>query len=335
VLLQAEMFYDHLIDDANPAPPNVPGALLTHLAGVDPAPGALEAGGSVAKLANGDRVGVVTVGDDVLFMAATGTGWRIVGVIIEGAEPWLGAASPRKLLVLGSDAREGENQLRLRADSIHVLTMVPGTGQGAFLGFPRDSWVRGSKLTDLMPQGGPDYMVEVISEVSGLELEGWVAVGFEGFLGLMEELGSLEIDLPRTMRSGNNWANYPAGFQVLTPQLALRLARIRKGLPAGDFDRSFNQGLVTEAAISMIQDLGVEQLPRWVAAYDEHGFTDLDTESLLTFAATTYVTSPELLENLVVPGGTGTVGAASVVFISDSAEAIFRDLDDGIIDDAG
>ena len=39
-------------------------------------------------------------------------------------------------------------------------------------------------------------MVDVISEVSGLELEGWVAVGFEGFLGLMEELGSLEIDLP-------------------------------------------------------------------------------------------------------------------------------------------
>ena len=85
------------------------------------------------------------------------------------------------------------------------------------------------------------------------------------------------------------------------------------------------------AAMVMIQQEGVLALPRWVAAYDSHGFTDLDTVPFLTWAATAYATSPELLTNVVVPGRNGTVGSAAVVFISDSAEALFRDLDDGVL----
>jgi LCP family protein required for cell wall assembly len=331
---EAELLYSHLIDQANPAPARAPDTLVRHLvqAGVTRTAGTASAEGSMAELSNGDRVGVITTGDDALVMMDDGSGWTIVGAIVDGARPWLGQPRQRRLVVLGSDARVGEDQLMLRADSVHLLTMRSRTGEGAFLGFPRDSWVRGSKLTNIMPIGGPDLMVEVITEVSGIQPEGWVAVGFEGFLGLMEELGSLEIDLPTEMRSGNNWDDYPAGSQVLTPQLALRLARIRKGLPAGDFDRSYNQGLIVEAAMTMLQTIGIEELPRWVKAFDTHGFTNLDTEALTTFAALTYVTSPEKLTNLVVPGVNGTVGAAAVVFISDSAEAVFRDLDDGAID---
>ncbi len=333
LLAAAQAFYTWLTDRSAPQPRGMTPELVEHLEGApEPQLGPVYARDAAAELENGDEIAVVTVRQDALLFVDTGGGWRIVGTILEGSAPWLGPKSPRMLLVLGSDARVGENQLGQRADSVHILSMVPSTGQGAFVGFPRDSWLRGSKLTNLLPRGGPDLIVEAIEEVSSLELEGWVAVGFEGFLGLLKELGSLQIDLPRAMRSGNNWDDYPAGPQELTPQLALRLARIRKGLPAGDFDRSFNQGLITLAAMVMIQQRGIIQLPRWVAALDEHGFTDLGTVDLFTWAATAYVTSPEQITNVVVPGTNARAGAAAIVRISSSAEELFRDLDDGVID---
>jgi LCP family protein required for cell wall assembly len=327
----AQGLYSWLAEPGAP-PGGLPPGLIDHLSGIAVAPGPAYARFESASLSNGDQVGVLTAEGDALLLADVGNGWHIVGAMLEGATPWLGDTSPRTLLVIGSDARVGEDQLGLRADSVHLLTLVPEIGEGAIVGFPRDSWVRGGKLTNLMPGRGPDYMVEVIEEITGIDMEGWVAVGFEGFLGLMEELGSLEIDLPRAMRSGNNWADYPAGPQTLTPQLALRLARIRKGLPAGDFDRSFNQGLIMLAAMTMIQQQSVLSLPRWIAAYDRHGFTNLDTEPFLTWAAGAFVASPDSLSNVVVPGRNGSVGSAAVVFISDSAETLFRDLDDGVID---
>ncbi len=332
LIAEVETVYNRIIDPSNPEPNGLTDSFDALLAEADASPGVVSATGNVATLENGDKVGVVSVNGDVLFLVDTGDGWRTVGALFDGLDPWFGDRSPRNLLVIGSDAREGEDQLHLRADSIHILTMVPEIGEGAFVGFPRDSWVLGSKMTDLMPGRGPDGMQEIIEDLTSLELEGWVAVGFEGFLGLMEELGSLEIDLPTEMRSGNTWDDYPAGPQVLNPQLALRLARIRKGLPAGDFDRSYNQGLVMLAAMVMIQEMGVEELPRWVAAYDTHGFTNLDTEDFFTWAASAYVTTPEQITNMVIPASVGTVGAASVVFISDSAELVYRDLEDGLIE---
>ncbi len=328
-----EMFYDAIHDPSRPRPPGMGDRFYRHVADYPAPDGRFEATSSAARLKNGDRVAVVTVRRDAILLTDAGDGWRVSGAFLARLDPWLGAASPRTLLVLGTDARVGENQLGLRADSVHILTIIPSTGQGAMLGFPRDSWLRGSKLTNLMPLGGTDLMMEVITEVSGLEAEGWVAVGFEGFLGLMKELGRLQIDLPTAMRSGNEWADYPAGPQTLGPELTLRLARIRKGLPRGDFDRTVNQGRIIQAAMAMVQDMGIEMLPRWVAAFDEHGFTDLDTEALFTFMATAYVGAPDDLVNLVVPGVNGSVGAAAVVFITGEAEAVFRNLDDGVYDE--
>ncbi len=334
MLREAEAVYSRLLDERNPGPHETSEELIEHLRGVAVPSGDGDATGSTVELASGDRVGVLTTGNDVLFMVHVGNGWKIIAAFLDGAEPWVDAPSPRHLLVLGTDARVGERQLGFRADSVHILSMIPATGQGAFVGFPRDSWIRDSKLTNLMPAGGPELMMEVIHEISGLDLEGWVAVGFEGFLGLMDALGPLDIDLPSRMRSGNNWADYPAGPQRLSPQLALRLARIRKGLPRGDFDRSFNHGLITLAAMTMIQLMGVEMFPHWVAVYDTHGFTDLETEALATWLASAYLASPESITNLVLPARNGRVGEAAVVFIEDEAEDIFRDLDDGVLDDS-
>lgn len=329
-------FYSWLADERNGVP-DAPEGLLVHVAGTARTnPG--ESGNiSSAELTEGDSVAVATVDSDILLMVDDGTGWRIVGAALDGLTPWLGD-EPRMVLVLGSDARVGQNQLRYRADSVHIVTVVPDQAAGAIVGFPRDAYTEGpirgfDKLTHHLASAGPEVMMEVMTDLTQLDIEGYFITGFKGFDALITELGGLYIDLPSVMRSGNNWSNFPAGGQNLSPLRTLQLARIRKGLSGGDFTRSLNQGRIMQAAMDQIQPMGIEKLPLWISILLDNAWTDLSTEDVLTLGASIYFMDSDALTNVVVPGTVGTAsGGASVVFLDDEAEDIYRDLEDGLLE---
>ena len=326
-------FYSWLADARNPEP-NVPADLLTHLAGLHRTDPGAEGGVSSAELSTGDSVAIAHVDNDVLALVDDGSGWRIVGAAMDGTTPWFGP-EPRMVLVLGSDARPGENQQRYRADSVHILTVVPSQGAGAIVGFPRDSWVEGpkgmNKLTNHMAGAGPEVEMDIVKNLTDLPIEGYFVTGFLGFDGLITALGGLHIDLPSTMRSGNSWSNFPAGEQTLNPTRTLQLARIRKGLARGDFDRSVNQGRIMLAGMDMIQTAGIDMLPQWISILLDNVWTDLPTEDLLTLAASIYFFDSDQLTNVVLPGSIGTAGTASVVYLAPEAEDVYRDLEDGLL----
>jgi LCP family protein required for cell wall assembly len=327
--------YSWLADDRNVAPPLPPGMLAALRSG-DPIFPSINASGVVHELEGGDSVAVIHVADDVVFMVKDDEPWRIAGAKLTGQPPWLGG-SPRLLLVLGSDARPGQNQRRLRADSIHIVAVDPSRSEGSIVGFPRDSWVEGpagkNKFTNIMAGRGPDVMVETTEALTALDLDGYVVTGFVGFEGLIKDLGGLTINLPGAIRSGiEGWQNYPSGVQKLGPTALLRLARIRKTLTGGDFARSANHGLIMVAGMIAVQEMGVDALPELLDILLDHTWTDLSTEDLLTMAATIYFVTPEDMVNMVLPGSVGTAGDRSVVFLAESATDIYLDLADGVVD---
>jgi hypothetical protein len=57
----------------------------------------------------------------------------------------------------------------------------------------------------------------------------------------------------------------------------------------------------------------------------------LTAEQVLTLGASAYFFPSDALVNMVLPGSIGTAGAASVVYLGDGAEAVYRDLEDGLI----
>jgi polyisoprenyl-teichoic acid--peptidoglycan teichoic acid transferase len=324
--------YSWMHDHRNPRP-DIPTLLWLDLLHVTRPATPVTAAGVVADLDSGDSVAVVHAGEDVL-LAVADPQWRIVGADLADGDPWFGGP-PRKLLVVGSDARPGENQQRLRADSIHIVTVVPSEG-GAIFGFPRDSWVPSPagtmKFTNVMAGRGPDVLLETAEDLTGLDLEGYVVTGFKGFEGLIGELGGLLIDLPRAINSGvAEWGNYPAGKQELSPLRTLRLARIRKTLSGGDLARSANQGLIMLAAMQMVAGMGIDALPGMVKVLLSNAWTDLSTEDLLTFAASIFTVSPDDMANEVAPGTVGSVSGQSVVFLSSSASDSYEDLADGLL----
>jgi LCP family protein required for cell wall assembly len=336
ILAAVAGLYSWLADDRNPDPP-VPPAMLSTLETGQPIFPTVKASGVVHELEGGDSVAVIHVAGDVVFMVKDKQPWRIVGANLVGHSPWLGE-SPRLLLVLGSDARKGQNQRRLRADSIHIVGVDPSRSEGSIVGFPRDSWVEGpagrNKFTNIMAGRGPEVMLDTTEALTGLDLDGYVVTGFVGFEGLIKDLGGLTIDLPKSVRSGiDGWQDYPSGVQKLGPTALLRLARIRKTLNGGDFARSENHGLIMQAGMIALQEMGIDELPGLLDILLDHTWTDLSTEDLLTMAATVYYLTPEEMVNMVLPGSVGTAGDRSVVFLADAATDYYLDLADGVIDE--
>ena len=276
------------------------------------------------------EIGVVNVGDDTLIAANDGA-WEIVGFVGDDLT-WLGG--PHLVLVLGSDARPGQSQLRFRADSIHIVAFDTDNGRGTILGFPRDSYVEGpnrgfDKFAHHMASAGPEVMLEVATDLTNLELDGYAVTGFVGFQGLIEALGGLLIDLPRSVNTGNGWDNFKSGLQRLSPLRALQLARARKGVPGGDFGRSANQGLIMLATLDMVQTMGIEAMPALAQVFFDHAWSDVPTDRLAQFAAFAFLVDTGELQNVVLPGTVQTIRGSSVVVLDDIVEDVFVDLADG------
>jgi LCP family protein required for cell wall assembly len=290
----------------------------------------------VAKLETGSVAIAVASSGDTYAAADEGSGWQIVGAAPAAGGGWFGD-EPRLVLVIGSDARPGQVQQRFRADSIHLLTARASDGRATILGFPRDSWVDTPfgtmKLSSVMASRGPEVITDVMRDEWDLPIEGYVVTGFAGFEELMYDLGSLPIDLPRSVPNQEFYRGFPSGPQTISPPRLLEYVRTRKGVPGGDFGRSANQGLVMVAMLQLIRTNDVLSAPLFLKILENHTWTDLSPTDLIQLAATAFGLDAEKINNTVVPGTIGQAGGGSVVFLGDDADAMIADLvDDGLLE---
>ncbi len=318
-----------------PNPPAMPPAFRRVVAGaeVSTRPPNIRATATVGKVGDA-RVGVVTAGDDVV-LAVEEQGWRIVGGELAslGIRPYYGG-SPRLVMVIGSDARPGQNPPGFRADSLHIVGIAPQRGEAGIVGIPRDSWIEASyggrnKITNMMASRGPEVIVDTVEQLTGLDLEGYVLAGFEGFVNMLDDFGPFELDVPFAMNAPKAKAFFEAGVQMFSGADALAFSRNRT-LPGGDLTRSFHQGVVMQAVLAHARAGGVSRLPGMVEAFAAHGFTDLDPAQLLTLGYAAFAVEDST--NVVAPATIGTAGAASVVYLTDEAFLLFDDLADGVLE---
>lgn len=316
-------------------PLELPPELEMLAATVEPGTGTMtvRAAGAVGEV-SGTQVAVVTSGDDVILAVADPT-WRIVGAKL--ARFGLAASygpEPKFLFVVGSDARPGEDPLRSRADSLHIVAMTPSTGTGAIVGIPRDAYVTTpdgltDKFTHVLSRRDADTLLETARNVTSLPIDGYVLTGFQGFVDLVNGLGGFLFDVPFAMADKASQAFFQPGEQVFDGAAALAFSRNRH-LKGGDFTRSFDQGLVMQAALKAVGLFSIRRLPALLELLTSHASTDLDPVELLTMGASVY----ELRDvpNLVVDGTPDTVNGSSIVRLTDGAYATFGDLADGTLE---
>lgn len=170
------------------------------------------------------------------------------------------------LLGLAGENYPGENL----TDSIIVASVNPKTYQTAVFSIPRDFYVQipdtssYTKINALFARGkdkhgniteGIEDLKQALSEITGLDIHYYVAIDFEGFRRVIDELGSVKIQVPRDIHDerypGPNYSyetfDMEKGLRTFDGETALKYARTRHD-EDGDFGRSFRQQQILESA---------------------------------------------------------------------------------------
>jgi len=226
------------------------------------------------------------------------------------------------VLMLGSDAREGQPVLRSRADAIQLVGINTRTGAGTAIGIPRDSYVPvpgygRQKINSSMLFGGPQLMARSVGDMVGIRPDYVFTTSFWGFGAMVNAIGGITVHSKYAFGDQVRPKGYRVGKNKLNGIQAMVFARLRKPFPRGDFDRSANQQRTLLAILRRVRE------KRDRAGFMEKGVLSvtrhLDTPNvspaeLFRLAQAASTVDPRKFSTCVINGGTGYVGAASVVF---------------------
>jgi LCP family protein required for cell wall assembly len=182
------------------------------------------------------------------------------------------------------------------ADSINILSIDPTTGTTTTIPIPRDLWIaglselpHGGKVNEAFAigyaRGGIDeagrLATSLLSEVTGLKIEHWMAIDFAGFRTMVDAVGGVTLSNPTAFSYTTNEDKYLAGvFDAgsfaagtlrLNGQQALMYARARyTSVPAeaSDFARSVRQQRVLAALRTKVGASGLGALGPGLAMMD-------------------------------------------------------------------
>lgn len=193
----------------------------------------------------------------------------------------LGGSDRVNVAFLGYAGREGHGGQYL-ADSINILSIDPPSNTTTLIAVPRDLWVEGYAL---FPENGKineafavgwdiggvheagSAAADVLEYVTGLTIDHWIALDFDGFAAVVDAVGGVTIDNPRAFAYTEHENNFRAGiFEVgsfdagrleLDGARALAYARARytsNPEEVGDFARSERQQRVLAALRTKLGD---------------------------------------------------------------------------------
>jgi len=254
--------------------------------------------------------------------------------------PALDGKKPIFILALGTDTRAHNDVGCGCADSIHLIGINPRNRLATVLGFPRDSWVeipgRGmGKINTALHYGGPKLMVDTIESITGIHIDFYVLTTFGGLTDMVNSVGGVTVNVPYPMHDHYSGADFEPGPVHMDGRQALAFSRDRHDVPNGDLSRSMDQGILFLSALTEFRtdfDKSPSSLLTWMGAGLRNIETDLPLDEMLKLAFTAAEVKPGKVKNLVVPASVGSVGAASVVFISSSAQDVYANMkDDGLI----
>ena len=128
-----------------------------------------------------------------------------------------------------------------RTDTI-MLVYVPPGGKSALISIPRDSYVdiprhSKNKINAAYAYGGPELLVQTVEQNTGLRLDGYMEIGFGGFVNIIDALDGIRMCLPNAIKDRDSHLDLPKGCQTLSGTEALGYVRMRKADPRGDLGR--------------------------------------------------------------------------------------------------
>jgi LCP family protein required for cell wall assembly len=188
------------------------------------------------------------------------------------------------ILLLGTDHGPGRERRGIRhSDSIMLVRTDPDHHRIYYLSIPRDLYVEipgygSSRINTAYQVGGAALTLKTIRALTGLDIHHVAIVDFSQFKDLIDELGGIDVNVPKAIHSNSfdcpysaercqSWAGwrFEKGKQHMDGQRALVYTRIRSNRldPAeNDVTRGERQQQVLQAISSKLASIGtVFRLP--------------------------------------------------------------------------
>jgi LCP family protein required for cell wall assembly len=147
----------------------------------------------------------------------------------------------QNILILGSDKRAGDEEEAGRSDTTILMRLDPDNEAIALMSIPRDLEVEipgvgTEKFSSAYAYGGPKLTLQVVKELTGLQINHIVNVDFLGFVRAVYAIGCVYVDVDRRYYHSNvgvppseqySEINVQPGYQLMCGKRALEYVRYR------------------------------------------------------------------------------------------------------------
>ena len=166
--------------------------------------------------------------------------------------------TPFNMLVLGSDTRDIKGSAKYgnqqnaniegeRSDTTIFVHVYPGRTAATAVSIPRDSIVdipecekngvvypaSSGRFNEAYSRGGVSCTVETIQNLTGLPVDHFAVLNFNGFKNIVDAVGGVDVCIPEPINDPNAKLVLPAGKQTLKGENALGYVRARETIGDG------------------------------------------------------------------------------------------------------
>lgn len=217
------------------------------------------------------------------------------------------------VLLIGQD-RRSVDQGRSRSDVIILCTVNKPAKTLTITSFMRDMYVQipgyeDNRINVPYVLGGMDLLDETLATNFGVQVDGNIEVDFYGFIGIVDLMGGIEVELSQDEATymnqnyswdvdygGSKYWNLKAGVNQLTGAQALSYARMRY-VGHGDYERTERQRRVLSALVEKAKELSITELNLLLQHALPMITTDFDNQEILNYALELFPLLPELTVN--------------------------------------
>lgn len=202
------------------------------------------------------------------------------------------------ILVLGADRAGSESDdlgsgaQDRRADTTILLHLAADRSRANLVSIPRDSMVQRPdcaledgttspggvvQFNSAFATGGASCAIETVEATTGVRVNHYVVVDYDGFRAIVDALGGVRVCLPEAIQDSASELDLPAGEQVVRGDQALAYVRVRKIGDGSDLGRIERQQAFLSSMIQEVTSTGLLRRPDRL-----FGVLDAGTKSLTT-----------------------------------------------------
>lgn len=224
-----------------------------------------------------------------------------------------------------------------RSDTIMVASYDTKNKTADIISIPRDTYIErdgfvnsgNNKINSVYTVKGIEGLSEIILSITGLKIDKYVTIDYDGVRAAVDAVGGVEVDVPFHMRYTDPYSvppldiDIPAGIQIIKGDRAMEFLRFRKtnysgysGYAAGDLGRIEAQQAFVKAAIKKALTF---RLPNVIKEVYPSVETNISLAEATSLAMGAIGLSTDDINFHTIPGAPQTRGVLSFYIIDQGA----------------